>query len=49
MKVLEEKIEVISKEKEEAIYNQEFEKAASLRDAENEARGKYEREISTNM
>ena len=46
MKVLEEKIEVISKEKEEAIYNQDFEKAASLRDAENEARGKYEREIS---
>ena len=46
MKVLEEKIEVISKEKEEAIYNQEFEKAASLRDAENEAKGKYEREIS---
>ena len=46
MKVLEEKIEVISKEKEEAIYNQDFEKAASLRDAENEARGKYEIEIS---
>ena len=46
MKVLEEKIEVISKEKEDAIYNQDFEKAASLRDAENEARGKYEREIS---
>ena len=46
MKVLEEKIEVISKEKEEAIYNQDFEKAASLRDAENEASGKYEIEIS---
>ncbi len=46
MKVLEEKIEVISKEKEEAIYNQDFEKAAKLRDAENEAREKYENEIS---
>ncbi len=46
MKILEEKIEVISKEKEEAIYNQDFEKAAKLRDAENEARGKYESEIS---
>ena len=46
MKVLEEKIEVISKEKEDAIYNQDFEKAAKLRDAENEAREKYESEIS---
>ena len=46
MKVLEEKIDVISKEKEEAIYNQDFEKAARLRDAENEAREKYEGEIS---
>ena len=46
MKSLEEKIEVISKEKEEAIYNQDFEKAAKLRDAENEVRGKYESEIS---
>ena len=46
MKVLEEKIEVISKEKEEAIYNQDFEKAAKLRDVENETRGEYEKEIS---
>ena len=46
MKVLEEKIEVISKEKDEAVYNQDFEKAAKLRDAENEAREKYEGEIS---
>ena len=46
MKILEEKIEVISKEKEEAIYNQDFEKAAKLRDAENEAREKYESEIN---
>ena len=46
IKVLEEKIEVISKEKEEAIYNQDFEKAAKLRDVENETRGEYEKEIS---
>ena len=46
MRVLEEKIEIISKEKEEAIYNQDFEKAAKLRDAENETREKYESEIS---
>ena len=46
MKILEEKIEVIAKEKEEAIYNQDFEKAAKLRDVENEAREKYESEIS---
>ena len=46
MKVLEEKIDIISKEKEEAIYNQDFEKAAKLRDDENEARERYEGEIN---
>lgn len=46
MRVLEKKIEIISKEKEEAIYNQDFEKAAKLRDVENETRGEYEKKIS---
>ena len=36
----------ILKEKEEAIYNQDFEKAAKLRDDENEARERYEGEIN---
>ena len=34
IKNLQEKLEVIEKEKEEAIYNQEFEKAAEIRDTE---------------
>ena len=46
IKVLEEKIDIILKEKEEAIYNQDFEKAAKLRDDENEARERYESEIN---
>ena len=36
IKLLQEKIDIISKEKEEAVYNQEFEKAAQIRDKENE-------------
>ena len=46
IKVLEEKIDIILKEKEEAIYNQDFERAAKLRDDENEARERYEGEIN---
>ena len=33
-----EKIDIIMNEKEEAIYNQDFERAANLRDKEKEAR-----------
>ena len=44
IKTLEEKLEIISKEKEEAIYNQEFEKAAKLRDSEQQTREKLEEE-----
>ena len=44
IKTLEEKLEIISKEKEEAIYNQEFEKAAKLRDIEQQTREKLEEE-----
>ena len=36
IKVMEEKIDVIMNEKEEAIYNQDFERAANLRDKEKE-------------
>ena len=46
IKTLEEKLEIISKEKEEAIYNQEFEKAAKLRDNEQQTREKLEEEIA---
>ena len=46
IKVLEEKIDIISKEKEEAIYNQEFEKAAKLRDIEIQTREKLEKETN---
>ena len=46
IKILEEKIEIISKDKEEAIYNQEFEKAAQLRDIEKQTREKLEKEIN---
>ena len=46
IKTLEEKLEIISKEKEEAIYNQEFEKAAKLRDNEQQTREKLEEEIT---
>ena len=44
IKTLEEKLEIISKEKEEAIYNQEFEKAAKLRDSEQQTREKLDEE-----
>ena len=46
IKTLEDKLEIISKEKEEAIYNQEFEKAAKLRDNEQQTREKLEEEIT---
>ena len=46
IKTLEEKLEIISKEKEEAIYNQEFEKAAKLRDNEQQTREKLEEETT---
>ena len=45
IKVMEEKIDVIMNEKEEAIYNQDFEIAANLRDKEKEAR----EELNTEM
>ena len=46
IKRLEEKLEIVSKEKEEAIYNQEFERAAKLRDIEKETREQLEKETS---
>ena len=46
IKTLEDKLEIISKEKEEAIYNQEFEKAAKLRDNEQQTKEKLEEEIT---
>ena len=46
IKTLEDKLEIISKEKEEAIYNQEFEKAAKLRDIEQQTREKLEEETT---
>ena len=46
IKLLEEKIEIVSKEKDEAIYNQEFEKAAKLRDIEKETREKLRSETN---
>ena len=46
IKILEEKLDIISKEKEEAIYNQEFEKAAKLRDREKEMREKFDNEAN---
>ena len=47
IKELEEEINIISKEKEEAIYNQEFEKAAELRDNEIKIKSKLEQEVNT--
>ena len=46
IKLLEEKLDIIMKEKEEAIFNQEFEKAAQVRDREKET--KEELEIEKN-
>ncbi len=44
IKALEDKIDIVTKEKEEAIYNQEFEKAALLRDKEQELKIDFENE-----
>ncbi len=44
IKTLEERLEITSKEKEEAIYNQEFEKAAEFRDIEIQTRKQLEQE-----
>ena len=46
IKLLQEKIDIISKEKEEAVYNQEFEKAAQIRDKENELKEQLEKNIN---
>lgn len=46
IKILEEKIGIIIKEKEEAIYNQEFERAATIRDKEKEMQEKLEKTIN---
>ena len=46
IKVMEEKIDVIMNEKEEAIYNQDFERAANLRDKEKEAREELNMEMN---
>ena len=43
IKTLQEKIDIATKEKEEAIYNQEFEKAASIRDEEKELKANLEK------
>ena len=45
IKVMGEKIDIIMNEKEEAIYNQDFERAANLRDKEKESR----EELNTEM
>ena len=44
LKQLEEKIEEVEKDKEEAVRIQKFEKAASLRDKQKELKEKYEKE-----
>ena len=44
LKEIEEKLETLSKEKDEAIRTQDFEKAASLRDSEKATREKLEKE-----
>ena len=44
LKKLEEKIEKLQKDKEEAVQSQKFEKAASLRDKEKAAKEQYEKE-----
>ena len=46
IKLLQEKIDIISKEKEEAVYNQEFEKAAQIRDKENELKEQLENSVN---
>ena len=44
LKELEEKIEKLSKDKEEAVQSQKFEKAAKLRDQEREAKEEFEKQ-----
>ena len=46
IKLLEERLDILVKEKEEAIYNQEFEKAAELRDNQNEIERALEKELN---
>ena len=46
IKMLQEKIDIIMKEKEEAIYNQEFEKAATIRDEEKELKDRLEKALN---
>ena len=46
IKLLEERLDIVVKEKEEAIYNQEFEKAAELRDNQNEIEIALEKELN---
>ena len=46
IKLLEERLDIAIKEKEESIYNQEFEKAAEMRDKEKEVREALEKELS---
>lgn len=46
IKVMEEKIDIIVNEKEEAIYNQDFEKAAKLRDIEKKSREQLNDEMT---
>ena len=44
LKKMQEEIEEVRKDKEEAVLNQKFEKAAKLRDSEKELKEKYEKE-----
>ena len=44
LKKMQEEIEEVRKDKEEAVLNQKFEKAAKLRDSEKELKAKYEKE-----
>ena len=46
IKMLQEKIDIIMKEKEEAIYEQEFEKAATIRDEEKELKDRLEKSLN---
>ena len=46
IRLLQEKIDVVMKEKEEAIYNQEFEKAALIRDEERELKDQLEKGLN---
>ena len=46
IKLLEERLDIVVKEKEEAIFNQEFEKAAEMRDKEKEVRDALDKELN---